>query len=131
MGDIPSPGSKERFKMLKRFCKDLKILDIDWEKIVYSTKGFTGALLKELIITASGFAIEDKSLSDNDKVILKQEHFDLAFETLKQYSAIQKKSIKGFKREDDNCDVCKEDEVPTIAGGGGNREYTEDTGEID
>lgn len=128
--EIHLPEKRERYKMLKRFCKDLKTKNIDWEKLTFLSEGFTGALIKELVITASSFAIEDKSLDENDKVILKQKHFDQSFETLKKYSKAEEKNISGFRR--------KEEEVPddgnTIepySDPSNRTQYEKDTGEIE
>lgn len=122
------PKKEERRKMLSRFCKDLKVNDkINWEKIIEQTDKFTPALLKELIITACSFGIDDNSL-ENNKVILKQRHFDLALDTLKNYTKVNptKKSL-GFSK-----DVCEEDErvtgeeAPFLE----KSAYEEDNGEI-
>ena len=121
------PKKEERRKMLSRFCKDLKVNDkIDWEKIIEQTDKFTPALLKELVITACSFGIDDNSL-ENNKVILKQKHFDLALDTLKNYTKVNP-TMKplGFSK-----DVCEEDEriseePPTT----GYSTYEEDSGEI-
>lgn len=133
---ISFPGIEEREIMFKRFCKDLKTNGINWKKLCELTEGFTGALLKELIITASSFAIEDKSLDENNKVILKQKHFDIAFDTLKTYSKMKNKSISGFRKQseeeyeetyNDNC--CEKSLAPTVAER--KSSYKDDTGVID
>lgn len=126
---IPLPEDKERFKMLKVFCKDLKTEDIDWKELSVLTKGFTGALLRELIITASSFAIEDNSLGENDKVILKQNHFNLAFETLKQFSKLEKKGTPGFRQREENRDENCESEAPIQTAD--KHTYKEDSGVIE
>lgn len=125
--EILPPKERERYKMLKHFCKDLKTRDIDWENLTYLSEGFTGALIKELIITASSFAIEDKSLDDNDKVILKQKHFDQSFETLKKYSKVKEKSISGFRKckEEDTREPCDEVCISNKT------QYEKDSGDID
>jgi len=93
-------------------------------------KKFTDASLEELIITASSFAIEDNSLDENSKVILKQKHFDLSFETLKKYSKVKEKGVPGFRRSEvdnyeENCKTCSD--VPETVG----NPYEDDTGEIE
>ena len=129
--EILPPEEPERHKMLKCFCKDLKTCDIDWKEIIRLTKGFTGALLKELIITASSFAIEDKSLDKNKKVILKQKHFDQSFETLEKYSKAKEKNVKGFRREEDGDEkeLCPENCAPTSVED--QTQYEKDTGKIE
>jgi len=125
---IPFPESKERLKMLKRFCKDLRVFpNVDWESIVVSTDRFTGAFLKELVITAAGLAIDEGSLNKDGKVILKQEYFDSAIKILKEYSEMQTKKTVGFGNTQDSEELCEEAVYPTEKGDF----YKMDTGEIE
>jgi len=120
------PNREERQKMLFRFCKDLKVdSEINWKKIIEGSEGFTPALLKELIITAAGFAIDGNSL-ENNKVILKQQYFEAALDVLKKYIKVSpmKKPV-GFR---DNLveEVCQENPTELSKKG-----YEEDTGVIE
>ena len=127
------PKKEERRKMLSRFCKDLKVNDkIDWEKIVEQTDKFTPALLKELVITACSFGIDANSV-ENNKVILKQKHFDLALDALKNYTKVDptKKPLgfskdKEFREEDEKEFYSGEEPGPAAA----DFTYENDTGEI-
>lgn len=75
--EIPKPNLVCRTRMLELFTKDL-ILDpaVDLKIVARACKDYTGAHVKELVNTAIMDAIDERSVDDNDKVILKQVHFE-------------------------------------------------------
>ena len=81
--DIPKPSSEGRIKMLKLHVGKCSVDNVNFESVAKKTKGYTGAHIRELVTTAVICAIEENSVDENQKVILKQEHFDKNIEKVK------------------------------------------------
>jgi SpoVK/Ycf46/Vps4 family AAA+-type ATPase len=73
------PDEEIRLKMLNLYTKDLRLESIDLGEFARKTKEFTGAQLKELVQTASIYAIDQNSLDKDGKVIILKDHFDYSF----------------------------------------------------
>jgi cell division protease FtsH len=76
------PGLDERKRMLERFSKDINA-DFDWAKVAEETDKLTGAHLRELVNLSVINAIDDKSLTEDQKIILKVKHIKTALREVK------------------------------------------------
>jgi len=74
--EIPKPSEEDRKKMFKYHIGDCILDDINLDLIAEKTAGYTGAHVKELVTTAIITAIETRSLNKDEKIILKQQHFE-------------------------------------------------------
>lgn len=73
--DIALPDAKGRLQMLKLYTKDYNLNNVNLEDIAQKTDKYTGAHIKELVVTAAITAIDEKSLTSEGLVILKSDHF--------------------------------------------------------
>jgi cell division protease FtsH len=73
------PDEDLREKMLVKFFEKNDISEIDIKKIVKITDKYTGAYLKELVLSTVMLAIEDKSMDSEKKAIIKDSHLKEAF----------------------------------------------------
>jgi SpoVK/Ycf46/Vps4 family AAA+-type ATPase len=77
---VPPPNASCRLKMLERFTKDFILENIDFDPVVRATGKLSGAHIKDVCKTAALFAIREKSVNDEKRVIVKQSHFEQALE---------------------------------------------------
>lgn len=92
--DFPLPKKAERLKMLKAFSNGLITEDNPYiDRVAAEYKKKTGAQIRELVNMAIIFAIDDKSYDENDKLIIKEDHFEKAMKNVK---AKDFKQISGF-----------------------------------
>ena len=73
--DIALPTYEGRLRMLKLYTKDYQLENVDLEDIAHKTEKYSGAHVKELVVTAAIVAVDEKSLTSDSLVILKPEHF--------------------------------------------------------
>jgi len=73
--DLPKPNTEGRLKMLTLYLSKYNVEKLNLEKVSKETTGYTGAHVKELVNTAMIEAIDTGSLTAEDMIILKQEHF--------------------------------------------------------
>ena len=73
--DIGLPTAAGRLHMLQLFTKNYKMDNVDLEVVAQQTEKYSGAHVKELVITAAIAAIDEKSLTDEGLVILKASYF--------------------------------------------------------
>lgn len=86
--DTPSKGLKQT--MLKGFCKEKDVTNVDFEKIISKAPAkYTGAHLKELYISACVLAIEENSMDTEGIVILTTTIFERALNRVERGSAIK------------------------------------------
>lgn len=78
--DFPLPDEAERLKMLKVFSNGLVDETVPFLKKVaeVSSKGMTGAEVRELVNMAVLIAIDSKAYGADQKILLTKVHFDLA-----------------------------------------------------
>ena len=74
--DIGLPTTTGRLHMLQLFTNSYKLDNVDLQDIALKTDKYSGAHLKELVITAAITAIDTKSLTEDGFVILKPEYFN-------------------------------------------------------
>lgn len=73
--DIALPTPAGRLHMLQLFTKNYRLDGVDLEVIAQQTDNYSGAHVKELVITAAIAAIDAKSLTEDGLVILKSSYF--------------------------------------------------------
>lgn len=73
--DIALPTASGRLNMLKHFTTTFKLENVDLESLAQQTDGYSGAHVKELVLTAAITAIDAKSLTEDGFVVLKPEFF--------------------------------------------------------
>lgn len=73
--DIGLPSDSGRLHMLQLFTKNYKLDGVDLKSIALQTEQYSGAHVKELVITAAITAIDEKSLTEDGLVILKPAYF--------------------------------------------------------
>jgi len=78
---VPPPDKEARLGILELEMKDKPLSNIDWDKIVAKTSGFSGADLSNLVDSATDEAIE-ASIDAGEDVPLNQKHFDSALSEL-------------------------------------------------
>ena len=104
---IPKPNVDCRMRMLKVFTSNFILDGVKFDEIVGSTKGLSGAHLKDLCRTAAMYAIREQSVNENKKAIIKEKHFASALKEVNNidFSSYQKaQSLKrkvGFNADDD------------------------------
>jgi ATP-dependent 26S proteasome regulatory subunit len=94
--NVPKPDADCRMRMFKTFTKNFNLADVDFEEIVKSTKGLSGAHVKDIVRTAARMAIRAKSFGDDKIAIVKQEHFESALKEVSNvdYSSYHKTQNK-------------------------------------
>lgn len=98
---VPSKTLKQT--MLKGFCKDKNVDNVDFAKIVKLVpEKYTGAHLKELYISACVLAIETKNTDSEGTVILTDDIFRKALNRIERGSA--RKNLIGFDVCNDNAE---------------------------
>jgi len=80
--EIPKPDKDCRKKMLELYSKDFNKESIDFESIAINTDKYTGAHIKDLVNLAVMKAIDEGSLDEDKKIILKQVHYDSSIKTV-------------------------------------------------
>lgn len=99
---VPNPDKECLKRMLDKFTEDLQLSDdVNINSTVKKCEGMSGAFVKDVVKTSVFNAIREHSLSENDVAILKQEHFDLAIDEIKdkdftQYYEVEPKTPLGF-----------------------------------
>lgn len=73
--EIAPPNLAGRIHMLQLFTQNYKLEGVDLEIVAQKTEKYSGAHVKELVITAAITAIDNKSLTEEGLVILKPEFF--------------------------------------------------------
>jgi cell division protease FtsH len=73
--DIGLPSVEGRLRMLALYTKTYKMDGVNLEDIAQKTDKYTGAHMKELVVTAAITAIDEKSLTSEGLLILKPEYF--------------------------------------------------------
>jgi len=82
--NIGLPDRECRLRMLKKFTSNFIIdLSVNWDKVAQGTDKMSGAYLYNLCSTAAVCAVNKNSLSPDEIIILKQEHFDEALKEIK------------------------------------------------
>lgn len=96
------PGKALKCKMLRGFCKEKNVVNVDFENIVDKvSSAYTGAHLKELYISACVLAIEEGSVDEETgTVILTSDIFTRALHRIK-HGMLTARTI-GFGRDNDN-----------------------------
>ena len=74
--DIGLPSSAGRLSMLELFTSKYKLDGVDLADIASKIDGYSGAHVKELVITAAITAIDEKSLTEDGMIILKAPYFN-------------------------------------------------------
>jgi ATP-dependent 26S proteasome regulatory subunit len=74
---------------------------VDLEAISKKTDNYTGAHIKELVVTAAINAIDEKSLTIDGLVILKAEHFNLNIDKVRNKKI---EPVLGFQTSNSNQD---------------------------
>jgi len=74
--DIDLPTVTGRLNMLQLFTGTYKLDNVDLQDIAVKTEKYSGAHVKELVITAAITAIDEKSLTEDGFVILKSAYFN-------------------------------------------------------
>ena len=70
--------------MLKLFTKNFNLDDnFDFEKLATKCDKMSGAYIADLCVTATIFAVRDKSYDKDEKIILKDDHLFAAIDELK------------------------------------------------
>ncbi|MGH7974932.1 MAG: AAA family ATPase [bacterium] len=80
--DFPLPAYAERLQMLKIFSNGLLNDTPCLEKIAREYKKKTGAQIRELVNMAVIFAVDEKSYGEDQKLIVKEEHFNKAIKAV-------------------------------------------------
>lgn len=102
---IPRPDEKCRLQMLKRFTSDYTLEgEINWQSLAKDTKDLSGAHIKDVCKTAALYAIRQKSVDKDKKVIVSQLHFDAAIKEVmnidySSYHKLQSKKKIGFTED--------------------------------
>lgn len=79
-----SPKTALKIEMLKGFCKDLSIENVDFKEVVSKIPSdYTGAHLKELYITAVSLAVDRGHVDSNGLAVLETSFFFDALKILK------------------------------------------------
>ena len=78
------PDAELRKKMVEKFFSKNNIEDLDVEKIVKLTDGYSGAYIKELAIATIMLALEDHSVGEDGNAVIKSTYFDEAFSQIEQ-----------------------------------------------
>jgi SpoVK/Ycf46/Vps4 family AAA+-type ATPase len=99
--EIPKPNAELREIMLKRKFKQHICEGLDFKKIALKTNGFSGAHVEELVTLSMMEAVKNKSLNDKKKVIIKNEHVEVAILGI---SVKNSKSVIGISLDYDNED---------------------------
>lgn len=86
--DVPPPDREGRKRMLEIYVKPYILEGVEIDKIAEITEGYTGSHMKELVSTAAIDAIDEKSLDENNRIILKAKHFS------KNISKVRNKKIE-------------------------------------
>lgn len=73
--DIGLPTHSDRLRMLQLFTKNYTLDGVDLEELATKTEGYSGAHVKELVITAAIEAIDGRSVTSDGLVILKHDYF--------------------------------------------------------
>lgn len=83
--DFPLPDEHERFKMLQVFSNGLVDDSVPFLKKVadVSSKGMTGAEVRELVNMAILLAVDEKAYGTDQRLILTKSHFDAAKAAIK------------------------------------------------
>ena len=74
--DIGLPSSAGRLRMLELFTKKYILDGVDLQDLASKIDGYSGAHVKELVITAAITAIDEKSLTEDGMIILKAAYFN-------------------------------------------------------
>ena len=74
--DIGLPSAAGRLHMLELFTNKYTLDNVDLKDIAEKTDGYSGAHVKELVITAAITAIDEKSLTADGMIILKASYFN-------------------------------------------------------
>jgi cell division protease FtsH len=83
--EFSAPQSESRLNMLRLFTKDISLeKTIDLSKVSNYLDKLTGAQIKELVNLAILYAIDDKSLDENNKIIVKGDHLRKALPSVKK-----------------------------------------------
>ena len=92
--EFVAPNSDSRLRMLRLFTKDILLeKEVNLKKLAVYLKELTGAQLRELVNLAVLYAIDNKSLTAEDKIILKASHLKQALPSVQKKDF---KSIAGF-----------------------------------
>lgn len=81
--EIPKPDKDCRKKMLEFYSKNFNKDNVNFDSIAEGTgEKYTGAHIKDLVDLAVMSAIDEKSLDNDKKIILKQHHFSSNIKTV-------------------------------------------------
>jgi AAA+ superfamily predicted ATPase len=72
------PDEDLRRKMFDKFLSKTNATGLKVDSLVKKTAGYTGAYIKELVMSSIMLAIEDKSVLEDGTAVLKDKHFDEA-----------------------------------------------------
>lgn len=78
------PDEDLRRRMLDKFLSKTDISGLKIDSLVEQTSGYTGAYIKELVLSSIMLAIEDKSVLEDGTAVLKNKHFDEALSQIEK-----------------------------------------------
>jgi len=78
------PDNELRHEMFQKFFGDIDISDISIEDMVDKSNGYTGAYIKELVVSTTMLAVSGDSVDADGRAIIKKEFFQEAFDQLEK-----------------------------------------------
>jgi SpoVK/Ycf46/Vps4 family AAA+-type ATPase len=107
--DVPVPSNENRLEMLKLHTKN-RILDgVNLEELSTKLENYTGAHVKELVMTASIAAIDEKSLNAEGMIIFKSHHFSNNIEKVRNKKIVPVLGFGGPTPKATNDDILPDD----------------------
>ena len=91
--DIALPTKEGRLQMLTLYTKNYRLDGVDLGDLASRTDKYSGAHIKELVVTAAITAIDEKSLTEEGFVILKPEYF---YDNLEKVRNKKVEPVMGF-----------------------------------